>query len=283
VRLSLIVTTYERPEALQAVLASVAAQTGAAGAFPDEVIVADDGSGAATRAVIEEFSARAPCPVIHARQEHEGFRVCRARNLAIAHASGEYVVTIDGDMMLHPAFIADHRQAARRGCYVQGTRILADERLTRSLLEGAQPPLTPLSAGLGGLRRLYAAHLPRASRACSLLANTFVAVKSCNQGVWREDLERVNGYNEEMTGWGSEDKELAARLAHAGVDRRTLLFAGIAFHLHHAPASRERHAINQSIYRQTLATRLVRAARGLDAHRTGAQRAAAPASARQLR
>ena len=90
-RLSLIVTTYERPDALQAVLSSIARQSGAprAQAFPDEVVIADDGSGPTTREVIERFTALGICPVVHARQEHEGFRVCRARNLAIAHASGD--------------------------------------------------------------------------------------------------------------------------------------------------------------------------------------------------
>ncbi len=289
-RLSLIVTTYERPDALAAVLASVANQNGAhhsgarrAHAFPDEVVIADDGSGPATRAVIDEFADRAICPVMHARQEHEGFRVCRARNIAIARASGEYIVTIDGDMLLHPAFIADHRAAARRGCYVQGTRILADEQLTRRLLAPPAPSLTPFTPGLGGMRRLYAAHLPAASGAFARIANSFIAVKSCNQGVWRDDLERVNGYDEDMTGWGAEDKELAARLEHAGVRRRTLLFAGIACHLHHAPASRERHPINQAIFHKTRQTRRVRAEHGLDAHVARAGPPAPPASARQLR
>lgn len=282
-RLSLIVTTYERPDALRAVLGSIERQSGAARALPDELIVADDGSGPATRAVIAEFAARANYPVVHARQEHEGFRVCRARNLAIARASGDYIVTVDGDMLLHPAFVADHRAAARRGCYVQGTRILADERLTARLLREPTVPLTPFTAGLGGLRRLYATHLPRASGAFARIANAFIAVKSCNQGVWREDFERVNGYNEEMTGWGSEDKELAARLEHGGVRRRTLLFAGIACHLHHAPASRERHPINEAILRETRASRRVWAEHGLDAHRAPARDTLAPASARRLR
>lgn len=276
-RLSLLVTTYERPDALEAVLASVARQSASprALAFPDEVVVADDGSGPATRAVIERFAAKGICAVIHARQEHEGFRVCRARNLGIARASGDYIVTIDGDMLLHPGFVADHRMAARPGYYVQGTRILADERLTQRLIADPALRISAATAGLGGLRRLYAAHLPRASRAVALLANAFIAVKSCNQGVWREDFERINGYNEDMTGWGSEDKEMAARLEHAGVRRRTLLFAGIAYHLHHAPASRERHPHNQAMLEQTRARRLVRAEHGLDTHRAGIGRAAA--------
>lgn len=252
--LSLIITTYERADALARVLESVARQS----TPPEEVIVADDGSGPATREVIARHAGLARYPVLHVRQDHDGYRVARIRNLALARASGDYIVQIDGDMVLHPEFIADHRAAARTGCFVQGTRILANEALTRRLLAGSVDALTPFSAGLGGLRRAYAAHLPRLSPLFASIANRFIAVKGCNQGFWRQDFERVHGYNETMTGWGSEDKELAARLMFSGGRRRTLLFAGIAYHLHHPPAERERHAINQSILARTLRERLVR-------------------------
>lgn len=257
--ISLLVTTYERPDALEVVLRGVLGQSVA----PDEVLIADDGSGETTRAVIDRFAAAAGYPVQHVRHEHDGFRVCRIRNLAIARATGDYVVQIDGDMALHEAFLADHRAAAQPGCFVQGTRILADAGLTRGLLAGERRRLTPFSPGLGGLRRLYAAHLPHLSPLVSRIANGFVAIKSCNLAAWRADLVRVNGYNEAMTGWGSEDKELALRLQHAGVQRRTLLFGGIAWHLHHPPAARDRHAINQTILERTRRERLVRCEQGL--------------------
>jgi glycosyltransferase involved in cell wall biosynthesis len=240
-RLSLAVTTFEQPSALAAVLDSVRRQRAA----PDEVIVADDGSGEPTRAVIEAFTAVAGCPVHYVRQEHDGFRVARLRNLAIARARGKLVVFIDGDMLLHPEFIADHRRHAQHGAWTQGVRI---------------PQRGP------GLRGLYALHAPRVATVLRKVANAFIAVKSCNMAVWREDLVAVNGFNEEFVGWGPEDKELAARLAHRGIRRQTLLFGGIAWHLHHAAASRARRAANEAIYARTLAQRLARCERGLDAH-----------------
>ena len=265
-KVSLLMATYERPDALGAVLASVLRQSDA----PDEVIIADDGSGPATRTVIERFSASAPMRTLHVRHEHDGFRVCRIRNLGIALATGDYIVQVDGDMVLHERFIADHRAAARRGCFVQGTRILADADLTRALLDCKPHVITPWTPGIGRLRRLYAAHLPPLAGACAWIANSFIAVKGCNQGFWRQDLLRVNGYNEAMTGWGSEDKELALRLTHAGVRRRTLLFAGIAYHLQHPIAARDRHSINETILARTRRERLVRCRCGLAEARTGA-------------
>lgn len=258
-RLTVVITTYERADALESVLHSLARQTEP----PDEAIVADDGSGPATRSVIERFTTAMRYHVLHVRQEHDGFRVCRIRNLAIARATGEYLVQLDGDMVLHPRFIADHRRAARRGSFVQGTRILCDEEVTRTLLDGRPHSITPASRGIGGVRRAYAAHLPWLSSAFARIANSFIAVKACNQGFWRSDLELVNGYNEDMTGWGSEDKELAARLENAGVARRTLLFGGIAYHLHHVFADRARRGINETILAHTRRERLVRCEHGI--------------------
>jgi glycosyltransferase involved in cell wall biosynthesis len=202
--------------------------------------------------------------VHHTWQRHDGPRVGRARNLGIAMATGDYVVQIDGDMVLHPEFIADHRRAARPGNWVQGTRILLDETRTRELLANGPRTFGVLSPGIGFKRRAYAFRCPVASAIFHRPANAFVAIKGCNQAFWRADLERVNGYNEEMTGWGAEDKELAARLVHAGVRHSTLLFAGIAYHLHHAPAPRDRRDINDQIFRETLEQRRVRCAIGLE-------------------
>lgn len=126
--------------------------------------------------------------------------------------------------------------------------------------------LTPLSAGLGGVRRCYALHAPRASRALRRLANHVIAIKGCNQGFWRSDLVAVNGFDENIVGWGPEDKELCARLTHADVRRQTLLFGGIAFHLDHPAASRTRVEANQRILSDTLAQRRRRCDVGLATH-----------------
>lgn len=260
--LTLAVTTYERPEALSAVLRTVGLQTHP----PDELIVADDGSGEATGALIARFAAGAPYPVHHVRQEHEGFRLARLRNLAIARARGEYLVFIDGDMLLHRQFLADHARQARRGSFVQGVRIRLDPAATaRQLAPDALPP-TPFAPGLGILRRLYALRHPALGALGSRPGNAVVALKGCNQAFWRADLLAVNGYNEDIVGWGPEDKELCVRLARHGVRRRTLLFGGIAWHLHHAAAARDRRACNEGVLAATLASATVRCARGLDAH-----------------
>jgi glycosyltransferase involved in cell wall biosynthesis len=261
-RCGLVVTTYERPDALARVLDAVATQSRP----PDELLVADDGSGPATARVIEQHAVRAGYPVRHVWQPHDGFRAGRARNAAIARAHCEYLVLLDGDMVVHPEFLADHLALARRGHYSQGVRILLDAAATARLLQPGSSLPGPLAPGLGGVRRSYALRSPRLARALRGAANGLVAIKACNQGFWREDLVRTNGFDEALTGWGAEDKELCARLEHAGVGRQTLLFAALAWHLDHAPASRARADANRARWRDTVQSRRVRCEAGIDGH-----------------
>lgn len=261
-RLTLVVTTYERPDALEAVLRSVAAQAVA----PHETLVADDGSGPATAEVIARLAAGSMPNLRHVRQEHEGFRLTRLRNLAIAAASSDYLVFVDGDMVLHPQFVADHARTAAPGFYTQGIRIQLDAQRTAQLIASPQELPGPMTSGLGALRRVHALHSTRLSRITRRLGNRLVSTKGCNQGFWRRDLIAVNGFDEQIVGWGPEDKELCARLVHAGVHRQTLMFGGIAFHLEHPPASRTRRDENDRILQQTLRERRRRCERGLDAH-----------------
>jgi len=261
-RVALVITTHERPDALAAVLASVGRQRVA----PDEIVIADDGSGPATRAEVDRFSALSPATIRFVTQPHAGFRLTRLRNLAIAATPADYLLFIDGDMLLHPEFVADHVRLARRGYFTQGVRVRADQTLTRALLAAPAQIPRPWSRGLGGLRRAYLLRSPAMSVALRSVANAFIAIKGCNQAFWRDDLVRVNGFNEAIEGWGPEDKELAARLVNAGVRRQTLLFGGVACHLYHPPASRAALSANVAVLDATRREHRVRCERGLDAH-----------------
>ena len=259
----LVVTTYERPDALARVLASVGGQS----RWPDEVIVADDGSGPTTVEVVRRFESRAPCPVRFVTQPHDGFQAGRMRNAAIASTDCDYVVLLDGDMVIHPRFVEDHIAHARGGCFSQGVRVPLDARATRAQLAPDASIPGPLAPGLGGLRRSYALRSPAMSALLRHAANSIIAVKSCNQGFWRRDLLATNGFDEEIRGWGSEDKELCTRLENAGVRRQTLLFAAIAFHLDHPPAPRDMAAVNRTRWRETVQSRRTRCEAGIDRHR----------------
>lgn len=259
-RAGLIITTYNWPEALQLTLASVARQT----RQPDEVIVADDGSGPATRAVVERWRA-AGLPIQHVWQEDEGFRLARSRNRALAAARADYILLVDGDMILHPKFVADHLRCARPDCFIQGARPQLSAATTAQLLHGAGPAaIGPFTRGLQ--RRAYALRSPLLSRAFSRIKDTLGGVQGCNQSFWRSHALRVNGYDERFTAWGPEDREFVARLLHLGVRRHYVRHRAIAFHLHHV--SRAPGAPNpfDRLLEETLARRATWTEQGLAAH-----------------
>ena len=258
----LVVTTCDRPDALARVLASVGAQTLA----PDEVLVAEDGVSPATAAVVRAFAAASRAPVRHLTQPHDGFRAGRIRNAAIAATDCDYVVLVDGDMLLHPEFVADHVAFARPGHYSQGVRIPLDDAATRRHLATHAGLPGAFDRGQIGLRRGYALRAPSLARGLRRFANAFVAVKSCNQGFWRRDLVAANGFDERMLGWGSEDKELCARLDNAGIQRQSLVFAAVAWHLAHPPAARDSAAANRSHWQETVRSGRTRCERGIDGH-----------------
>ena len=107
-RSTLVVTTYNWPAALDLTLRSIARQSLA----PGEVIVADDGSGPETAQVVDRWRGEIAAPLLHLWQPHEGFRLARSRNRAIAAANGDYLIIVDGDMVLHRHFVTDHLSAA---------------------------------------------------------------------------------------------------------------------------------------------------------------------------
>ncbi|MDR3210677.1 MAG: glycosyltransferase family 2 protein [Planctomycetota bacterium] len=238
--MSLLISTYERPDALRAVLASVERQT----RLPDEVVVGDDGSSPTTAEVVAAVAGRG-LPLSLARQERDGFRAARLRNLCVAASHGDYLVMIDGDMLLHPDFIFDQVQAATPGFFVQGSRAILSDHLTQRVLteEGYWPGF--FTAGVANRKNLL--RLPWLSRRLLTPRAGLRGIRTCNYALWREDFARVNGFNEDFVGWGREDSEFTARLLHSGVRRRNLRFAALACHLYHLPQARSSLARNDQL------------------------------------
>lgn len=271
-RASVVITTYNWPQALELALQALARQD----TLPHEVVVADDGSRDDTRAMLERVARDYPVPLRHSWIEDKGFRVSLARNRAIAATSGEYVLLLDGDMLPHRRFVSDHLWAARAGSFVQGMRVLTDEEGRDRLLSHEKDALGFFDRGL--TRRRHTLRVP-ALAALSLRATqgqSGSAIKTCNQGWWRDDLVALNGFDERFEGWGREDKDLAVRAFHAGLKRRSLRFAGLATHLYHPERHEEGASPNDALLAETRATGRVRSPIGLDRHIAGFAHAPLP-------
>lgn len=263
--ISLIVTTYNRPDALAAVLAGVASQSDRG----FEVMIADDGSRDDTRALIEAQAPGFVVPVSHVWQEDRGFRAGAARNRAALRARGDYLIFLDGDCVPRPEFIVNHRKLAEPGWMVAGNRILLSEAFTRQVLADQTPIHSWTSAewsaaaARGDINRtLPLLHLPLGPLR-KLAAHRWQRVRTCNLAVWLGDLRAVNGFDEAYEGWGFEDSDLAVRLLNAGVRRKEAAFATGVLHLHHRENDRRKEGENWERLQQRIRSGQIAATRGL--------------------
>lgn len=258
IRPSLIISTYNNTRLLSACLRSVARQR----MLPYEILIADDGSGADTRALVEAFRQQVPVPVRHIWQEDRGFRLSVIRNRAIAASSGNYIIQINGDLVLNPHFIEDHVRVARRGSFVCGSRAVVPKTATRIYLKRKRKHIP-----------LYACLWQGASYRCVWL-QTWLAehyrpmdplcLQDGNMAFWRDDLLRVNAYNEDLTLLGYEARELAVRLMHAGVEQRFLRMGALCFHLDHPIRVRRRQELSLRARMAEHEASVVRCSNGVD-------------------
>src|SRR5687767_385028 len=267
-RIAVIVTTYNRPDALAAVLEGYFAQD--THAF--DLIIADDGSTDETRRLIEGYARRAPFPVKHVWQEDRGFRAAAARNRALAATDVDYVIFSDGDCVPPARFVGRHRALAEPGYFVAGNRILLSERFTGDVLR-SRVAIHEWSHGQwvhawlrGDVNRLLPLLTLPDGPLRKRAPRRWEGVKTCNVAAWRADLERVNGFDEAYAGWGLEDSDLVIRLTHAGIMHKSARFAAPVFHLWHKEWDRSRLAGNRRLLDDILASRRIEATTGLRQH-----------------
>ncbi|HEX4958670.1 MAG TPA: glycosyltransferase family 2 protein [Lacibacter sp.] len=247
---SLIISTYNRPEALALCLQSVLRQS----VMPLEIIIADDGSAAATKQLIDGFKQESTVPVSHVWQEDEGYQLSKIRNKAFAVAKGDYLIQTDGDLIFHRHFIKDHLSFARIGSFVSGARTNINEVTTHQLIQHQIAP--DLHYNSAGLEKRYNAFrnalLRNVNAALQSSPTSLHYVLGCNMAFFKADLQKVNGYNEAFTGWGKEDNDIAARLINSGIKLRMLKFGAVVFHLWHKEADKNKVSTNETLFQESL-------------------------------
>ena len=252
---SLVISTYNWPEALELCLKSSLRQTVA----PAEILVADDGSDERTAQLIARYRVQTSIPIVHVWQEDTGFRVGSIRNKAIARATGAYIIQVDGDVILHPDFVRDHVSIARPGRFVSGSRVLLGPRYSAGLLANRSIDINAWKKDVSN--RLNAIRIPWASPVFGRYKPE--VTRGCNMAFWRDDAICVNGYNELIQGWGSEDYEFGSRLWHIGVQHFSLKLSGIVYHIYHNVRARDQAVANQVLANLTRSRRLLRCKQGI--------------------
>lgn len=243
---SVVITTYNRSDALVAVLVGLSQQTDR----HFEVIVADDGSRQAHQKTIFDSPVAQFLKLVHVWHPDVGFTASRVRNRGVAAACGSYIIFLDGDCVPEVDFIAQHKALAQSGHFINGSRVLLSQALTERVLAGlenvsgrswvywVQQRLLGHASKLTGLLRLKDSP-SRVERAFS-----WKGIRSCNMAVWRTDFEQVDGFDESFIGWGHEDADFVLRLHNSGVFRKNGYCATEVFHLWHKEAARDQESLN---------------------------------------
>ncbi len=264
-KIAIVVTTYNRPDALAAVLEGFLFQSDR----DFELIVADDGSTSETRDVVDQFRERASFPIEHVWQEDSGFRAARIRNLAVASTDADYIVFTDGDCIPARNFVSGHRKLAEGGCFLSGNRVLMSESFTKKVLEEKIPVhewsmVSWIGARLSGdiNRILPLVNLPDCCRKGS--PEKWKGAKTCNLSAWRRDVLAVNGFDESYEGWGLEDSDFVIRLLHHGVRHKSARFSSPVFHLWHRENDRSRLEDNDRRLAGLIGSDTVRARIGIE-------------------
>lgn len=255
---TLIISTYNRPPVLALCLESILRQS----ILPNEVIIGDDGSKEETRAVIEKYQDQFPVPLIHIWQEDKGFRVAKARNKCIATAKYEYIIQIDGDLILHPDFIKDHLLFAKQGYYIKGGRVNISLKLTEKLCSSLTY-FKPDFFTRGISRRANSIRCIPLARFLANKRKTRPGL-GCNMSYWKEDAIAINGYDEFFIGWGGEDYDFAMRLKHLGKHKLSLKFAAIGFHLWHNDLHMANKDKNFNYYYDKVEAKAIRCEQGIE-------------------
>lgn len=233
-KVSIIITTYNRPENLKRVIHGYLHQT----LLPDEIIIADDGSTEETSIMVKKIQKKATVRVLHVWHEDKGFRAAQIRNKAVVQSQGEYLILCDDDTIPAPALVQDHLKYAEEGHFIQGHRVLLGQKISKyfRLRDISLFNLIRLSMKRQVNNVLNAMRLPIPF---IIVSQKLEGIRSCNISFFKKDFIAINGFNEDFEGWGKEDSELVVRFYKYGLKRKDVKFRACCYHLYHQSFSRE--------------------------------------------
>lgn len=254
-RTSLLISTYNWEDALKLVLLSANQQT----IQPNEILIADDGSRTSTKKIIDVFSQK--LNIKHVWHEDNGFQKTIILNKAIAQTNSDYIIQIDGDIIMHKNFIKDHISKAKKGQFIHGSRVFLNKALTKKTLKNQHLYFSFFQKGISN--RMNTINSNFLANIMSKSNNDLKGTRGCNFSFWKNDFISVNGYNEEMNGWGKEDSELSVRLMNKGCKKLQLKFNATCYHLHHKINNKKNISINTDILQQAIIKKISYCKKGI--------------------
>jgi GT2 family glycosyltransferase len=247
---SLITAVFNRTDALELLLLSLINQT----VLPNEIIIADDGSGENIKKMIDHFRNRLSIPIIHVWHEDNGNQKPTILNKAIAQSKCDYIIQIDGDIIMNKHFIEDHLTFCEQGFYLFGSRVNIQKSILESVSKFKTMHFNFFSKGIE--RRGRTIRIPFLMKFTKKVDKRSSKLRGCNLSFWKKDFINVNGYNENLIEAWKEDSELIERMHNNGIQGKRLKFAGIAYHLYHKSQNNPQLETNLKIEKETIEKKL---------------------------
>jgi len=255
---SLVTPTYNWPEALELLLLSIKKQS----YLPNEVIIADDGSKDDTTQLINKFKKDFPVPILHVWHEDNNNQKPAIMNKAIARAKYDYIIEIDGDIIMHKEFVKDHLSLAEKNVFLYGSRVNIQKDYLGTLFKKKKIHFNLFSKRIK--KRGRTLHIPFLTNYYKKENKRSNKLRGCNMSFWRSDFIKINGFNESLTGWGSDDSEMIQRLINTGIQGRRLKFKCIVYHIYHKEQSRQYNQANKLIENETIQKKITYIEEGID-------------------
>lgn len=260
---SLLVSTYNNTDFLRLCLLSIINQT----VKPSEIVIADDGSTKETYEEIQKLREIIDIPITHVWQEDNGFQLGKIRNIAIAASKCEYIIQIDGDIVMHENFIEDHLRFADRKSLIQGSRVLLGKKITQDFITGGLSNLSFFTSDI--TRRENAIRCIGLSKfLLTRYRNPYPLyfARGANMSFYKSDFIAVNGYDESFVGWGHEDSDLTLRMLNNGCKKLYAKFSCVAYHLYHKEAAKGNDILNKEKLKKHMHQMKISCSHGISAH-----------------
>lgn len=247
--ISVVLSTYNAEDWLEKVLWGYCFQT-----FKDfEIVIADDGSGPKTKALIDQFQAAKLLNLQHVWQPDDGFQKSKILNKGLLATKGSYVVMSDGDCIPRKDFLEIHNEAKKPGHFLSGGYFMLPMNISK--LINKQDIEVANCFELKWLARhgLGSSFKNKKLTARGLLSkalNTFTPTKATwnghNSSGWKKDLLAVNGFDERMQ-YGGQDRELGERLLNYGIYSKQIRYSAICVHLDHPRGYKTQSSIDKNM------------------------------------
>jgi len=266
--ISIIISTYNSPDWLLKVLIGYQCQS----LQNFEIVIADDGSRQETIDLINKMQQELSYPIVHVWHKDNGFQKSQILNKAILKCSAPYIIMSDGDCIPRKDFVQVHNNYKEEGYFLSGGYFMLPMSISESITNEdieAQKCFDINWLKSKGLESSFKNNKLSSRGFKSKLLNKITPTNASwnghNASGWKEDILKVNGFDERMQ-YGGQDRELGERLFNLGIKSKQIRYSAVCVHLDHPRGYKNQDSIdkNRAIRDYTFKHKVVKTPYGIE-------------------